>query len=221
MVLPETTKHLAFCLPLSSGWRLVVLAGGSSISCAVLSLQTQVLVDPELAGARVAGSEDGKSDDDSERPKFGRDLSELSQTLGDSVASLVFGRRSTHHASRGLHSHDLSGIHIGQMSGGGGGEIGLVDANAVLLVALERLDAFLVSRPAKMEAMGPVWTKEARSQATDQWRAGQCGPPCPARCCWPPQSGKSSLTILRLRHSSSLCPSANRTIPTTKLLEES
>lgn len=96
----------------------MVLARGSSISCAVLSLQTQVLVDPELAGARVAGSEDGKSDDDSERPKFGRDLSELSQTLGDSVASLVFGRRSTHHASRGLHSHDLSGIHIGQMSGG-------------------------------------------------------------------------------------------------------
>lgn len=45
---------------------LVVLSrrGGRGIGCAVLALKTQVLVNPELAGARVAGSEDGKSDDD-------------------------------------------------------------------------------------------------------------------------------------------------------------
>lgn len=46
-------------------------------------------------------------------------------------------------------------------------------------------------------------------------------PTLPGSLLLAPQSGKSSLTILRLRHSSSLCPSANRTIPTTKLLEES
>jgi hypothetical protein len=42
----------------------VVLSRSSGIGCAVLSLETQVLVNPELASARIAGSEHGKSDND-------------------------------------------------------------------------------------------------------------------------------------------------------------
>lgn len=92
----------------------MVLARGGSISCAVLSLEAQVLVNPELAGARVAGSENSETDDDTyisiirwrapmpsidarvltEGPQFGRDLSELAQTLGDGVAYRGPGQHS-------------------------------------------------------------------------------------------------------------------------------
>jgi hypothetical protein len=65
-------------------------------------------------------------------------------------------RRSTHHASRRLHSHNLGGIHIGRVVRGDGGEIGLVDANAVLVVLGATLDVFLVSRTSENGSNGPI-----------------------------------------------------------------
>lgn len=66
-------------------------------------------------------------------------------------------RRSTHHASRRLHSHNLGGIHIGRIVRGDGGEIGLVDANAVLVVLGATLDVFLVSRTSENGSNGPIF----------------------------------------------------------------
>lgn len=86
---------------------MVLSRSSSSIGCAVLALESQVLVNPELAGARVAGSEDSKGDDNAckggqlagpgrflgtyvgmltKGPQLGRDVSELAQTLRYSVA---------------------------------------------------------------------------------------------------------------------------------------
>lgn len=94
---------------------LVVSTGRRS-----LSAQTEVLVNPEFAGARVAGGGNGKSNDGSKGKQLGRDLLELAEALGDGVASLIFfGNRS--HQARGLaeHSHGSGGAHIGESRGRG------------------------------------------------------------------------------------------------------
>lgn len=81
-------------------------------SSRALSTQAQVLVDDELADTGVAGSNDGKANDDSyfvldafvcdlaggfritEGHQLKRDLLELAETLGDSVAYIESGRGS-------------------------------------------------------------------------------------------------------------------------------
>jgi len=70
-----------------------------------LSGEPKVLVHEELPDDRVARGEDGKANDDSERPQLRRDLLELSQSLGDGMASLVFGGDRSHQASAGAESH--------------------------------------------------------------------------------------------------------------------
>jgi len=56
-----------------------------------LSAQTQVLVDDELPDTRVAGSNDCKANDNSKGHQLERDLLELPETLGDSVAYIQSG----------------------------------------------------------------------------------------------------------------------------------
>lgn len=73
----------------------VLLAGGRA-----LSSETQVLVDDELAGNRVTGSTESEANDNSERVQLRRDLLELSESLRDSVASLVLLGDGSQHARR-------------------------------------------------------------------------------------------------------------------------
>lgn len=77
-------------------------------STGALSGETKVLVDHEFANARVAGSEHGESNDDSEGVELERDGLELPETLRDGVTGLVLLRRRTHHARRGT-EHPESG----------------------------------------------------------------------------------------------------------------
>jgi hypothetical protein len=78
---------------------------------AVLTGEAKVLIDDEFAEARVAGGENGESNDNTEGDQFGGNLSELSQTLGNSVRTLFFFRK-THHALRRHHPESSSGVHL-------------------------------------------------------------------------------------------------------------
>lgn len=73
------------------------------IVLAVLAGETEVLINEEFAEARVASSEDGETDDDTEGNQFSRNLSELSQTLGNGMRALILLGK-THHALRRHHS---------------------------------------------------------------------------------------------------------------------
>lgn len=83
--------------------RGVFLPAGSS-----LSDQAQVLVNDELADARVGRGKEGEDDDDGEGEKLQRDILELSQALGNGVTSLVLLGHRAHHA-RSLAEHHLGG----------------------------------------------------------------------------------------------------------------
>lgn len=64
---------------------LVLLSAGGR----ALSRKTEVLVDKELAADGVGGGAQSKGHDDGEGVQLRGDLLELSESLGDGVASLV------------------------------------------------------------------------------------------------------------------------------------
>lgn len=94
-----------------------MLAVVRRLGLAVLAAKTEVLVDPELAEAGVAGSENGETNDDTEREQFCRNLSQLSQALRHGVRALVLLGNREHHAPCGHHSQSSSSIHCVGLKG--------------------------------------------------------------------------------------------------------
>jgi hypothetical protein len=101
---------------------LAVVSAGSR----ALAVETDGLVDHELADQGVAGSDTSNTDDESEREQLNGDVLELSETLGDGVASLVLlgngspqaSRRSEEHARGRAHKHAASRPEHAESNGG-------------------------------------------------------------------------------------------------------
>lgn len=66
---------------------MVLLAAGvGDLDAAVLALGADGAVDNKVANARVAGSKDGKANDDTEGDQLSRDLAQTAESLCDGVA---------------------------------------------------------------------------------------------------------------------------------------
>lgn len=93
---PPALTSNAVCLS------LVVLTGsGVAVGSAILSLETDGLVNDQVTGDGVASRADGEADDDTKGNQLGGDVLKASEALGDSVGRLLLLRNGPHHAGGG------------------------------------------------------------------------------------------------------------------------